>query len=98
LDTSCGHDSWQRPNRLKDFGIQVPYSNETAFVAFFSAEGPAPIGQLLRHRRLELKLTVKAFARKLGVDPKSVIGWEKGRHEPCRRTRERVEQMLGSEG
>lgn len=81
---------------FKDFGIQDPYGNETGFVAFSSAEGLAPIGLLLHRRRLELKLTVKECARKLGVDPKSVIGWEKGRHEPCRRTRERVKQMLGT--
>ena len=82
---------------FKDFGIQDPRGNETGFVAFLSAEGPTLIGLLLRRRRLELKLTVTACAQELGVDPKSVIGWEKGRHEPCRRTRERVEQLLGSE-
>jgi len=58
---------------FKDFGIKDPYSNETGFVAFLSAKEPAPIGHLLRRRRLELKLTVKACARKLGVDPKSII-------------------------
>jgi len=83
---------------FKDCSIQDPRGNETRFVAFLSAKEPAPIGILLRRRRLELKLTVKQCAQKLGVDPKSVIGWEKGKHEPCRHSREKVEQMLGSEG
>ena len=79
---------------FKDIGIQDPRGNETGFVAFLSAKEPAPIGHLLRRRRLELKLTVNACARMLGVDSKSLTGWEKGKHEPCRRTRERVKQML----
>ena len=83
---------------FKDCGIQDPRGNETGFVAFLSAKEPAPIGHLLHRRRLELKLTVNACARKLGVDPKSVTGWEKGKHEPCRHSREKVELMLGSEG
>jgi len=79
---------------FKDFGIQDPRGNETGFVAFLSAEGPAPIGHLLRRRRLELKLTVNACARKLGVDPKSINGWEKGRHEPCGWTEEAIRRFL----
>ena len=78
---------------FRDCGIQDPRGNETGFVAFLSAEGPAPIGHMLRRKRLDLKLTVKACAQMLGVDPKSVIGWEKGRHNPSRRMLERIETI-----
>jgi transcriptional regulator with XRE-family HTH domain len=44
-------------------------------------------------RRL-LGQSQREFARLLGVDPKTILGWETGRYAPQRRLRERVEEML----
>lgn len=40
------------------------------------------VGNRIRERRLELGLSQKAFARKLGVDHSTVSAWEKGVAEP----------------
>lgn len=42
------------------------------------------IGQRIKRRRQELGLTQKDLAERVGVDPSSVVNWEKGRHFPAR--------------
>jgi transcriptional regulator with XRE-family HTH domain len=44
---------------------------------------PRTIGEHIRKRRLQLKLTLKKAARLLGTDEWSVINWEKGRTTPA---------------
>ena len=45
---------------------------------------PRTIGEHVKKRRLELKLTQKAVARTLRVSQFSVINWERGRSQPTR--------------
>jgi DNA-binding XRE family transcriptional regulator len=43
---------------------------------------PTTLGEHLKKRRLDLKLTVKEAGKLLGTDEGSVINWEKGRTVP----------------
>jgi transcriptional regulator with XRE-family HTH domain len=43
---------------------------------------PQTLGEHIRKRRLELKLTLKEAAKLLGSDECSIINWEKGRTVP----------------
>lgn len=43
---------------------------------------PRTLGEHIRKRRLELKLTQKQAAERLGVNPWTVLNWEKGHTEP----------------
>lgn len=62
-------------------GLRDPFSNETPVVA---SSASATLGERIRIRRLELKLTVKNCAKKLNIDEKTLHGWEKHRHTPAR--------------
>jgi len=43
---------------------------------------PTTLGEHIKKRRLDLKLTVKEAGRLLGTDESSIIQWEKGRKLP----------------
>ena len=58
-------------------------------------EDPKSIGEHVRKRRLEARLTQAELARLLKVSPFTVVGWEKGRITPPTVTMGRVIQWLG---
>lgn len=43
---------------------------------------PRTLGEHLRKRRLELRLTQKQVAERIGVNPWTILNWEKGNTEP----------------
>jgi len=43
---------------------------------------PSTLGEHIKKRRLELKLTLKKAGKLLGTDERSIINWEKGRTVP----------------
>lgn len=57
------------------------------------ATDPA-FGTRIRTRRQEMHLTQAELAARVGVDPSSVISWEKGRHFP-KRWQGALEKVLG---
>jgi DNA-binding XRE family transcriptional regulator len=71
--------------------LQVPYGNEPLGVAFLSS---TTLGDRIRARRPELKLTVKECAQKLKVDVKTLLGWEKQRHQPARGMQKQLMDFL----
>jgi len=58
------------PVRLKYLKSQEPIS------------APITLGEHIKKRRLDLKLTVKEAGKLLGTDESSIIQWEKGRSIP----------------
>ncbi len=56
---------------------------------------PHTVGDHVRKRRLELKLTQKAVAKLLGVSPFSVLNWEKHGMTPPTTSMGRVIEFLG---
>ena len=74
-------------------GLHDPYGNEPPFVAILS---PTALGSRLRHRRLELKLTLTDCAQKLGVSIKTLRAWETGKHRPCRKQTESLLRFVGA--
>jgi len=56
---------------------------------------PGGLGQrIVAFRRLR-GLTQRELARRLGVDPTTLAGWEQGKHRPTRGLANRLGQMLG---
>lgn len=51
-------------------------------------------GRRIRLRRQALGLTQEELAERVGVDPSSVISWEKQRHKPAR-WQGKIEAVLG---
>lgn len=51
-------------------------------------------GRRIRLRRQALGMTQEEFAERVGVDPSSVISWEKQRHKPAR-WQGKIEAVLG---
>ena len=52
------------------------------------------IGLVIKKARLERKLTGKACAKLLGVDPRTLRDWENGKHRPLGCLRSRVAEFL----
>ena len=95
------YPTWQHHPRLIEYlgydpfpacGPRDPYSNETLGVASLSS---ATLGEHIRMRRLEMKMTVKKCAQILKVDAKTMHGWEKHRHQPSASQKERIIVFLG---
>ena len=95
------YPTWAHHSRLIEYlgydpfaacGLRDPYSNETPGVASLSS---ATLGEHIRMRRLELKMTVKKCAQILKVDAKTMHGWEKHRHQPSAGQKERIMVFLG---
>jgi transcriptional regulator with XRE-family HTH domain len=56
---------------------------------------PSSLGEHLRKRRLDLKLSQAAVAKRLGADEASVWNWEKNRSSPALRFVPRIINFLG---
>jgi len=82
-----GHDPFQ------SCGLKDPYGNETNGGASFS---PPSLGQSLKTRRLELKLTREECAQRFRVDPKTLRSWENGLRQPSRIHRDAIRGFLSS--
>ena len=54
----------------------------------------SPVGERIRLRRQALGMTQEGFAKRVGVSPSAVLGWEKGRYFP-KRHQGAVEAVLG---
>lgn len=83
-----GYDPFEDPL------LERPLSNETPGVAFLAAGQPLAFGDEVRNLRLRLRLSRGECARKLDVDPKTLWGWETGKHQPPADTRSRTLQVL----
>ena len=57
---------------FKETGLKDPYVDEPQGVAFFADGEAGTIGQRIRRRRLESKLTVNECAEKLGVSARTL--------------------------
>lgn len=53
------------------------------------------IGNHIKKRRLDLKLTQKQVSQKIGVSETSLMTWERNQHTPCLRFIPQIIQFLG---
>ena len=74
-------------------GLRDPYGNEPYGVAVLPSDA---LGNRLRQRRLELKLTRSQFAQKLGVPLTSLRGRERGGRVRCRKHQALLKAELNS--
>jgi len=51
-------------------------------------------GEKLRKCRLTAGLKQSELARQLGVDEMTIVNWEIGRTEPCKRYRKKISELL----
>jgi transcriptional regulator with XRE-family HTH domain len=58
---------------------------------------PQTIGNHIRNRRLELKLTQKQAGDTIGVHHSTVLAWETGKKVPYAKHLAKIEQFLGYE-
>jgi len=71
-----------RYDPFKEPSLGRPKANERSGVAIFSQNRPETLGEKIRKTRLHLKKTRKEFAAELGVDVRTLSGWEAGEHRP----------------
>jgi len=60
-------------------------------------QNPQTIGNHIRNRRLELKLTQNGLAAKLGVCLSTLVRWEGGKEQPLPKQLQQIIEFLGSE-
>ena len=56
---------------------------------------PKGFGEMVRKKRMEMRLTMKDIANKLGVSETTVYNWEIKNRKPYRRTEEKLRAILG---
>jgi transcriptional regulator with XRE-family HTH domain len=83
-----GHDPFTNP------ALGSPKGNETQGVAFLSSKSPANIGQEIVQHCLRMRKTRKQFAEEIGIDPKTIWGWETGRRRPSVALQRRIVECL----
>jgi transcriptional regulator with XRE-family HTH domain len=86
-----GYDPFEDPL------LERPLTNETPYVAFLAAGQPLAFGDEVRNLLLRLRLSRGECARKLDVDPKTLWGWETGKHQPTEEVRQRTLRALRSD-
>lgn len=57
---------------------------------------PTSLGERLRKRRLELELSQEELAHSLSVDTNTVTDWEKARHQPTKKSLEKLTKLFTS--
>jgi DNA-binding transcriptional regulator YiaG len=58
-------------------------------------KNPKTFGERIRKKRMDLHLTMKDVAQKLGVSETTVYNWEIKNRKPYRRTEEKLKTLLG---
>ncbi len=56
---------------------------------------PRHIGEQIRKRRFDLKMMAVECQKILGIDKSTLTNWERGRHEPSRENREKIDHFPG---
>ena len=90
LTEYLGYDPFTNP------ALGGPKGNETPCVASLAPNASLSLVQQIMTRRLKLKKTRQQCAKELGVDTKTLRGWETGAHQPFAYHLRRVSQFLGS--
>lgn len=83
-----GYDPFTNP------ALGRPSGNETFGVASLSSEAPVSIEQQLLELRMKLKKTRKQMAIDLGIEVKTLWGWEMKRHKPTPQLAKRMLKIL----
>src|SRR5882724_5381957 len=55
---------------------------------------PRHIGERIKKRRFDLKMTAVMCRKILGVNKSTLVDWERGRRKPSRENREKIERFL----
>lgn len=58
-------------------------------------KNPKTFGERIRKKRMDLHLTMKELAQKLGVSETTIYNWEIKGGKPCRTTEEKLLAILG---
>jgi DNA-binding transcriptional regulator YiaG len=56
---------------------------------------PSHIGEQIKKRRFDLKMTAVECQKILGVDKSTLTKWEQGKHKPSREHLARLDRFLG---
>jgi len=86
--------------RFWESGLTVPgIAQMPAVFDFLDRQPPKPSefetwGEEIKWHRMVKGLSQKSMSQLLGVDEKTINDWENNRHEPFRKTRERVKRLL----
>ncbi len=64
------------------------------FLGYDPIETGSTLGERIRAARRRLGLSHADLAKRLEVDPSTVLDWETGRHRPSQRCRDRIAEFL----
>ena len=60
-------------------------------------KNPKNFGEMIRKKRMDMRLTMREIAERLGVSETTVYNWEIRNRKPYRRTEEKLRDILGLE-
>ena len=62
----------------------------------FYPSNPRHIGEQIKRRRFDLKITAVETCKVLGINRSTLTDWERGRHTPSEENREKIAEFLDS--
>ena len=68
------------------------------FIGFCPCDVSLPLGLRLRERRENLGLSIRRLSQILQLDPCTIASWERGEHEPIKRSTQIIQLFLKSYG
>jgi len=83
---------WEK-NKVRPSLAQIPKIIEFLGRDHFKKE-TANWGDRIREYRRVYGLSQKKLAAKLGVDPSTLAGWERGAHQPTKKMLEKIKYIL----
>ena len=92
--------NWERCNIMPSIGyvrrleeaLDVKFPSEMIFP---KEENNTTLGEKIKHKRLELRLTQKELAERLGITAETVSDWEQGSHKPVGSSLEKLKDFMG---
>jgi DNA-binding transcriptional regulator YiaG len=72
-----------------------PKNNSYLWKASHYPANPQNIGEQIKKRRFDLKMTAVECQKLLGVDKSTLTKWEQGKHKPRREMRKEIARFLG---
>jgi transcriptional regulator with XRE-family HTH domain len=83
--------NWERQRNTPEIRFIAPIIE---FLGYDPLSQPESFPERLKAHRVRLGLSPRKLAAKLGVDPGTIGGWERGKHKPAKTVRRLLEELL----
>ena len=83
--------NWEKQRTLPEIRFIAPIIK---FLGYDPFPEPESFPERLKTYRIRMGLSQKKLAEKLGIDPGTIMNWERGKHKPVKEYRKLLERLV----